>query len=145
MGEHTASIFFDHGIHDNIDTVAPRQLLKVRVTFKQPRADEMPANDEFQHLIALEEGLQAAVQEHESIYVGRVTTGGHRHFYIYTSESDEVWSTRLEAVGTSPGYPLAFALKRTRATMDTGRSCIRQTTIGRSSRIACDRGAWKKG
>ena len=111
MGEHTASIFFDHGIHDSINTVAPRQLLKVRVTFKQPRPDGMPSNDEFQHLTSLEDGLQAAVQERESIYVGRVTTGGHRHFYIYTSESGEVWSSRLEALGASHGYPLAFALK----------------------------------
>src|SRR5687768_15920252 len=87
IGEHTASIFFDHGIRDSIESAVPRQLLKVRVNFKQPRPDGMPSNDEFQQLVALENDLQTAVQQFESSYVGRVTTDGHRQFYIYTSES----------------------------------------------------------
>lgn len=111
MGEHRASIFFDHGLRDSIDTVAPRQLLKVRVAFKQPRPDGMPTNDEFQNLTALEDGLQALVQRHGSIYVGRVTVDSHRHFYVYTPGSEAEWSSRLGALGESHGYPLAFVLK----------------------------------
>src|ERR1044072_3487766 len=83
MGEHSASIFFDHGIRESINTTAPKQLLKVRLAFKQPRPDGLPTNEEFQALTTLEIGLQALVQQQESIYVGRVTVDGHRHFYIY--------------------------------------------------------------
>jgi hypothetical protein len=74
--------------HESIDTNAPRQLLNVRVAFKQPRPDGMPANEEFQNLRALEDGLEALVQQQKSVYVGRVTVNGHRDFYIYTAESE---------------------------------------------------------
>src|SRR5262245_23610122 len=111
MGEHRASIFFDHGMRDSIDTLAPQQLLKVRVAFRQPRPDGMPTNEEFQQLTTLEDDLQALVERHESIYVGRVTLDGHRHFYIYTPDSEEEWSSRLDALGQSHGYPLALILK----------------------------------
>jgi hypothetical protein len=39
MGEQRAFIFYDHGIRDRIDSVAPPHLLKVRVAFKQPRPE----------------------------------------------------------------------------------------------------------
>ena len=71
----------------------------------------MPTNEEFQPLKVLEDDLQALVQQHESIYVGRVTVDGHRHFYIYTSDSEAEWSSRLDALVQSRGYPLALVLK----------------------------------
>lgn len=111
MSKRRASIFFDHGVRDSIDiTVAP-QLLKVRVAFKRPPPDGMPTSEEFQYLTALEDGLQSLVQQHESTYVGRITFDGHRHFYIYTPDSEEAWSSRLAALGDSHGYELAFVLK----------------------------------
>jgi hypothetical protein len=111
MGEHSASIFFDHGIRESIDNTVPSRLLKVRVAFKHPRPDGMPTNEEFQSLNAFEDALQALVQQQESTYVGRVTVDGHRHFYIYTSDSEDAWSSRLDALGRSHGYSLAYAMK----------------------------------
>jgi hypothetical protein len=111
MGEHRASIFYDHGIRESIDTIAPPHLLKARVAFKQSKPDGMPANEEFKKLTALEDALQALVQQHESIYVGRVTVDGHRHFYIYTPDSEAAWAARLDTLGASHGYPLAFAFQ----------------------------------
>jgi hypothetical protein len=109
MGEHRASIFYDHGIRDSIDTIAPPHLLKVRVAFKQPRPDGMPANEEFESLTAFEDALQALVQQHESLYVGRVTVDGHRHFYIYSPDSEQAWSTRLTTIAASSGYAVSSA------------------------------------
>ena len=111
MGEHRASIFYDHGIRDTIDSIAPPHLLKVRVAFKQPRPDGMPANEEFQSLTSLEDSLQALVQQHESLYVGRVTVDGHRHFYIYTPDSEQAWSTRLRKLEASLGYAVSSAFQ----------------------------------
>jgi hypothetical protein len=111
MGERRAFIFYDHGIRDSIDTIAPPQLLKVRVTFKQRRADGLPTNEEFPQLSALEVALQALVQQHESLYVGRVTVDSNRHFYIYTPDSEGAWAARLDTLGASHGYPLAFAFQ----------------------------------
>jgi hypothetical protein len=109
MGEHRASIFYDHGIRDSIDTIAPPHLLRVRVAFKQPRPDGMPTNEEFRSLTALEDSLQALVQQHESLYVGRVTVDGHRHFYIYTPDSEQAWSTRLTTLAASSGCAVSSA------------------------------------
>ncbi len=112
MGDNRASIFYDHGIHECIDEIAPPHLLKVRVAFKQPTPDGMPTHDEFAHLTALEDGLQTLAQGHGSIYVGRVTVAGHRHFYIYTPDTEGVaWSARIESLGHRHRYQLAFSLK----------------------------------
>jgi hypothetical protein len=112
MGDHRAFIFYDHGIRDSIKEVAPPNLLKLRVAFKQPGPDGMPPHDEFEQLTALEDGLQALAQAHASVYVGRVTVAGHRHFYIYTPDADEAaWSARLDSLGEQHRYQLAFSLK----------------------------------
>ncbi len=110
MSERRASIFFDYGTRDSI-AAAPRQLLKVRATFKQPRPDGLPANEEFQQLTKLEDALQALVQDKKSIYVGRVTVDGHRHFYIYTANSEAEWSIALDQLGNRHEYSLASVLK----------------------------------
>jgi hypothetical protein len=110
MGECRAFIFYDHGIRDSIAN-APSQLLKVRATFKQPLPNGLPANEEFQRLTQLEDALQALVQDKKSIYVGRVTVDGHRHFYIYTAESEAEWSLGLDQLGAQHDYPLGYVLK----------------------------------
>ena len=110
IGEHRASILFDHGIRDSIDE-APRLFLKVRAAFKSPRPDGLPTSEEFQQLSKLEDALQALVQEKKSIYVGRVAVEGHHHFYIYTAESEAVWSLGLDRLGAQHDYPLGYVLK----------------------------------
>lgn len=112
MGEHNAaSIFFDHGIGEAIDQVAPSQLLKVRIPLKRPRADGLSAEDEFEELIEFEDNLQALVQKHESNYVGRATAHGCRIFYIYTPDPEKEWASALRALGQQHGYELSFDLQ----------------------------------
>lgn len=108
MGEDRAFVCYDHGIRSSLDSVAPANLLKVRVAFKQPRPDGMYESDEFPKLKALEDELQALVGQHDSLYVGRITVAGHRHFFVYTPDSEEAWAPRVRALGTKHGRPLAF-------------------------------------
>jgi hypothetical protein len=110
MGEHRASIFFDHGIRETINQSAPSQLLKVRLTFKDPRPDGLSSSEEYPALVAAEDALQALVDAHGSIYVGRVTVAGHRYFHIFTSETDATWSSKLGDLGELHGYDLQFVL-----------------------------------
>jgi hypothetical protein len=110
MGEHKASIFFDYGIRESIDTAVPPHLLKVRLVLNRPRADGLSASEEFQGLSAFEDGLLKLVQQHESCYVGRITVDGHRHFYIYTYDPESAWSTYLAALGQTHGYALSFVM-----------------------------------
>lgn len=111
MREQRASIFYDHGIRETIDQFASPQLLKVGITLKQPRTDGLSSNEEYQGLCALEDELQAVVQEHGSLYVGRVTVGGHRYLHIFTSDSENYWASKLQAVGQHHGYELNLNLK----------------------------------
>lgn len=111
MREHRASTFYDHGIRETIDQIAPPQLLKARVTFKNPRPDGLSSSEEYQRLCDLEDELQAVVKQHSSLYVGRVSVGGHRYFHIFTGDSDADWSSRLRTIGEHHGYELRFVLK----------------------------------
>jgi Regulator of ribonuclease activity B/Family of unknown function (DUF695) len=110
MGEHHASIFFDHGIRETIDQIAPAQLLKVRLTFRDPQPGGLSSSEEYPALIALEDDLQALVDALGSFYVGRVTVAGHRYFHIFTAETDATWSSKLGDLGTLHGYALPFVL-----------------------------------
>jgi hypothetical protein len=110
IGEHLASIFYDHGVRKTIDHIAPPQLLRVALTFKKPRPDGFSSNDEFQSLVALEDGLLALVAAHGGIYVGRVTVGGHRYFHVFTSDTADSWALRLAALGDEHNYRLSFDL-----------------------------------
>jgi len=110
MGEHRALIFYDHGIRKDIDHIAPPQLLKVRLTFKDQRPDGLSSSEEYPTLATLADDLQALVEAHGSIYVGRVTVGGHRYFHIFTSEPEATWSSELSDLGRLHGYVLQFVL-----------------------------------
>jgi len=111
MGEQQASIFFDHGIRETIDQIAPPQFLKVRVTFKHPRPDGLSSREEYQQLCDLEDELQQVVAQHGGLYVGRVTVGGHRYLHCFTAGSEADWAARLQPVGDRHAYELRFALK----------------------------------
>jgi regulator of RNase E activity RraB len=109
MGDDSASIFFDYGIHDTVDQL-PTQLLRVHVPFKQPREDGMPTNAEADALFAIEDALQGLVAERKAYYVGRVTVGGQRHFQIYTPGSKDDWAPGLRDICNRFGYQLSFDL-----------------------------------
>src|SRR5215831_905546 len=108
---HLASIFYDHGIRETIDRIAPPQLLKVGLTFKTPRPDGLSSTDEFESLIALEEGLETLVAAHDGIYVGCVTMDGHRYFHVFTSDTADSWAPRLAGLGGEHNYRLFFNLR----------------------------------
>jgi hypothetical protein len=110
MGDQKASIFYDHGIRETIDQIAPPQLLKVRVPLKHPRQDGLSSNEEYQQLCNLEDDLQGLVVKHAAIYVGRVTVGGYRYIHVFTSDSETDWSARLRVLGERHDYHLAFVL-----------------------------------
>lgn len=112
MGGQRASIFYDHGIRESINNIAPPHLLNIRVAFKAPRSDGMPANEEFEALNAFEDDLRMVAQQHESIFVGRVTVDGNRHFYIYTPDAEEDWSERVDMLRARHKYAVAWAHKR---------------------------------
>jgi len=106
-----ASIFFDDGISERLDHDAGKNLLVVDVAVKFPRDDGMTRTEEFGALVALEEDLVAIVEERLALYVGRITTGGHRRFHIFTDEASVDWRFRIEGLAERHGYEIAAALE----------------------------------
>jgi hypothetical protein len=111
MGERRVFIFYDHGISESIDAIAPGQLLRVRARLQESRPDGMPTDDEFSRLEELERRLEALVEQLESMYVGRVTVDGYRQFYIYTRDAEGEWAPLLRSLGNDLKYSLAFDIK----------------------------------
>lgn len=110
IGDQSGSIFYDHGIRETIDQLAPPHLLKVRVTLQAPRADGLSSSEEYERLCALEDDIQALARANGGLYVGRITVGGHRTLHIFTADPGHEWDARLAAVGARHGYALHFAL-----------------------------------
>jgi hypothetical protein len=111
MGDHYAFISYDDGVSETINQVAPAQLLRLRLRFKNPRENGFPSSEEHPVLNALEEELQALAREHRALFVGEFSVAGARQFHVYTSDSQEAWSPRLQALGQRHGYDLEFSVK----------------------------------
>lgn len=108
MGEDRASIFYDHGIYEEIDDLPLSSLFKVRVAFKVPRVDGMPTDHEFDALMALEDALSAEVGEIGGVYVGRISVGGHRYFYYYVDAEQKDLAQLVGRVEQESAYDLGY-------------------------------------
>lgn len=106
MGEHTAFIFYDHGIRECIDKDAPPNFLTIRAKFKNPRPDGFSSREEYQQLCELEDELTRVVNEDNGLYVGRITVAGYRHFHVFTQRGEADWSEKLNLVRDLLGYEL---------------------------------------
>ncbi len=112
LGEHQAFITFDSGIAETIDEAAPPHLLKIRIPFHQATEEGLPGDEELEQLSEFEDELTEWLEQHEALYLGRITVDGHRHFYIATDAADEaIWEERLGSLENPHGYELAFAIE----------------------------------
>lgn len=111
MGDHTAFIFYDHGIRESLDEVAPTDFLKIRAKFKNPRPDGLSSREEYQQLCELEDELTRVVNEDNGLYVGRITVAGHRYFHVFTDRGEAEWATKLKPVSDRTGYELHWNCK----------------------------------
>jgi hypothetical protein len=105
MGDERAFIFVDVG-GDSTVAGAPTRLVKLRLQYHRPHPDGLPTNEEYDAVIAIENELEAFVKEGADRYVGRVTVGGHRYFYFYTSRNDFAWRRFIGELAARSGYEL---------------------------------------
>ena len=76
MEEHAASVFYDHGIRDQIDEIAPPNFLWIEILMNNARDDGLSSAEEADLLYAFEDDLEAVVNAANSLWVGRVTVNG---------------------------------------------------------------------
>jgi len=110
-GENLASIMVDVGISEDIQKTPPN-LATMTLSYKQPDERGLPTNAEYHAVIALEDRLDAFVKMDEDAYVGRITRGGQRIFFIYTHRAEAPWAHFVEQLASSTGYKLELQLEK---------------------------------
>src|SRR5436190_1889688 len=84
-----ASIFLDIALQ--APDLGRPWLLWIWVYFKQPRPDGLSSSEEFPTLCAIEDKLNALMQQHgRASLAGRITTDGRREFYYYAPRNSGV-------------------------------------------------------
>jgi hypothetical protein len=77
----------------------------VWVYFERPRPDGLSSSEEFDKLVALEDTLQAALEENcDAVLAGCITTDGRREFYFYGSTPESSEEVVKRSVGVTHGY-----------------------------------------
>lgn len=89
-------VFYDHGIHDSIDHTAPPRLLTITLRLLEPLPNGTPGRQEAEVLDAIEEAVMETAARTSSVYAGRATTDGLRHFYVYTDADEARWRQDLD-------------------------------------------------
>jgi len=113
IGEDLAFIYVDVAAGKEIKR-APPMLAKVRLTYQAPRPNGLPTQEEFEAVRAIEEKLERFARRGKDRYVGRITRGGYRVFFIYTRRKKPDWTALLDKLARESGYELALALRSDR-------------------------------
>lgn len=106
MGENVAFIFYDHGIRKTIDSFNQSQQIRFDLTYNSPNDKGLPTDEEFDAVKGIEDKIEEFASEHGGIYVGRVTTAGHRYFYSFIGAPTEKIDKFVSEIERSTGYLL---------------------------------------
>lgn len=107
MGEHTAFVFYDHGIRSKISDLDLPVLARIIAPLRNPRDDGLPREQEYDALARLEDHLIAEMRRMDGAYVGRVSIDGARHFYSYVNAGSVRIETMAKRLAAKTGYPVA--------------------------------------
>lgn len=75
----------------------------VSVEMRAPRPDGLSSEDEFDDLVAVEQSLEANLND-GAIYAGRCTTSGCRDFYFYVADVEAFFASAAAAMAGHPAY-----------------------------------------
>jgi hypothetical protein len=110
MGDDQAFIFVDEGVHKIIEE-APKLLIRVRLTYKDPNPNGLPKNSEFDAVSIIEDKIEEFSNTNGDWYVGRVTVSGYRYFYIYTKSLEALWLDFISKLSSGSGYHLKASFR----------------------------------
>ena len=86
-----ASIFVDLGIVGEAPRQEQQQLGRLAVVMRVPRSDGLSSQEEYDVLSAMEDTVQEWERNaKDASYVGRVTSGGFRTYYLYAARLAEL-------------------------------------------------------
>jgi hypothetical protein len=105
--EWRAFTYVNAGIHATVKDAPTREAL-ISLTYKTPRENGLPGQEEFEAVCEVEDKLEEFAIRRGDVYVGRVTVRGKRHFHVYVGSSEEVWREFIEMLARQSGYEIAL-------------------------------------
>lgn len=89
--DRAASVFVDLGIVREAPRAEQQQLGRLAVAMRVPRTDGLSSQEEYDVLSAMEDVLEEWERNASNAsYVGRVTSGGFRTYYLYAARATEL-------------------------------------------------------
>lgn len=104
LGNDPASIYVDLGIAAEAPISTHPHSVWLSVAMVRAREDGMSSEEEFDDLLALEDGLTARLHGENAIYIGRNTSRGYRVFYYYCAEPEFFTLAAKAAMQRHPTY-----------------------------------------
>ena len=109
------SFYLDMGLSAIAPVTKMPHFFYVSVTMNDPREDGLSSDREYDTLIEIEDKLVGSLKDnHDVIYVGRLTSNGTRDFYFYTSDTTLVEKTISDSLIQFPKYSYDFEIKDNR-------------------------------
>lgn len=106
------SIMVDLGIKSIAPVQDKPNVAWISVNMNNPREDGLSSNEESNGLYQIEDALvDTLALKYNCIYVGRLTSDGHRDFYFYFGKNDGCDKTISEVMKAFPGYEYDFGIK----------------------------------
>ena len=106
------SIFVDLGLK-KIAPIADKPIVAwVAIILQNPREDGLSSNDEINLLFEIEDGvINAITNQHNAIYVGRLTSDGMRQLYFYFGDTTNYEKTITQSMSKHSTYKFDFGCK----------------------------------
>jgi len=108
-------IFVDLGLYGIAPIVEKPNIVWVSVKMKNPTEESLSSNEESKLLWTIENELvENMVAKHGSVYTGRITSAGYRHFYFHLGDHTLYDKTISDAMVAFPMYEFDFSIKEDR-------------------------------
>jgi len=110
VDDQPASIMVDLGIRPSVPLNSHGFMGYMRTTMNAPRPDGLSSQEEFDTLREIGDAVERAISSdgEAHIYVGRNTSGGHRDFYFYTINLENLHQCLEQVVQAFPQYEFSL-------------------------------------
>jgi len=106
------SLFVDLGLKKIAPVADKPNVVWVTICMQNPRKDGLSSNEESELLYAIEDNLvDNVINQHNAIFVGRLTSDGARHLYFYFGDTAGYEKTLIQSMSKYPTYKFDFGTK----------------------------------
>ena len=107
------SFFVDLGLKKIAPIADKPNVVWVSINMQNPREDGLSSNEESELLYAIEDNVVNNItNQHNAIFVGRLTSDGLRQLYFYFGDTADYEKTIVQSMSKYPTYEFEFGSKK---------------------------------